>query len=67
MAYDVLMMIFVVCRLTAFVIKVFCQAREFIFVDESVICSAMSWLAKQQLPSGSFKENKPVVHKEMMV
>ncbi|XP_040217449.1 alpha-2-macroglobulin-like protein 1 isoform X2 [Rana temporaria] len=41
--------------LTAFVIKSYSQAREFIFVDDKHIKEGMSFLAKQQKDDGCFK------------
>ncbi|XP_014670910.1 PREDICTED: C3 and PZP-like alpha-2-macroglobulin domain-containing protein 8 [Priapulus caudatus] len=52
--------------LTAFVLKVFCQAEEFIYVDKKVTCVAMSWIIQQQKASGAFDENYKIWHKEMM-
>ncbi|GAB1607029.1 complement component C3 [Argonauta hians] len=52
--------------LTAFVLKVFCQASEFEFVDPTLTKTAMTWLFLKQKLDGSFVENHPVIHKEMM-
>ncbi|XP_073451914.1 alpha-2-macroglobulin-like protein 1 isoform X3 [Aquarana catesbeiana] len=41
--------------LTAFVIKSFWQARDFIFIDDKHIKEGMSFLAKQQKDDGCFK------------
>ncbi len=42
-------------RLTAFALRVFCKASEFIHVDEKgVICKALSWLSGVQQAGGSF-------------
>ncbi|XP_077987221.1 A.superbus venom factor 1-like [Glandiceps talaboti] len=51
--------------LTAFAMKIFCQAKEFIFVEPEVICSATRWLMTMQRPDGGFRENGVVIHKEM--
>ncbi|XP_070581805.1 complement C3-like [Ptychodera flava] len=51
--------------LTAFSMKIFCQAKEFIFVDQQVICQATRWLLTMQNEDGSFRENYMVHHKEM--
>ena len=47
-----------VCRLTAFVNKIFCQAREFHFVDPQVTFTAINWLINnaQSQADGSFDE-----------
>ncbi|XP_071043014.1 A.superbus venom factor 1 [Parasteatoda tepidariorum] len=51
--------------LTAFVMKVFCQANKMVHIDEDVLCSGVKWLVSQQQPDGSFVENNPVYHIEM--
>ncbi|TRY87359.1 hypothetical protein DNTS_017221 [Danionella cerebrum] len=52
--------------LTAYVAKVFTMASDLISVDESVICSALQWLAvNRQLNDGRFQEDAPVIHEEM--
>lgn len=55
------------CRLTAFVLKVFCQAKAYIDIDQNVICGGMNWLFAKQNNNGSFTENSAVYHKEIMV
>lgn len=52
--------------LTAFVMKVFCQAKQYIDIDQNVICSGMEWLFSKQNENGSFTESSPVYHKEIM-
>ncbi|XP_076367975.1 LOW QUALITY PROTEIN: venom factor-like [Tachypleus tridentatus] len=52
--------------LTAFVMRVFCQAQKLIEIDEKVICSGMQWLVQRQKPDGSFVDEKPVIHQEMI-
>ncbi|XP_067296790.1 complement C3 [Pseudorasbora parva] len=53
--------------LTAYVAKVFAMANDLITIDENVICSALKWLAtNKQLPDGTFKEDAPVYHSEMV-
>lgn len=55
-------------RLTAYVAKVFAMASDLIVIEENVICSALKWLAmNKQLPDGTFKEDAPVYHSEMVV
>lgn len=41
-------------RLTAFVLRVFCQANELTSIDEAVICKSMKWLSGLQGVDGSF-------------
>ncbi|XP_056621667.1 complement C3-like isoform X2 [Triplophysa dalaica] len=53
--------------LTAYVAKIFALANNLITVEENVLCSALKWLVlNKQLPDGSFKEDAPVVHGEMV-
>uniref|UniRef100_A0A672QA82 Complement C3-like n=1 Tax=Sinocyclocheilus grahami TaxID=75366 RepID=A0A672QA82_SINGR len=53
--------------LTAYVAKVFALASDLIVIEENVICSALTWLAtKKQMSDGSFKEDAPVYHSEMV-
>lgn len=51
--------------LTAFVAKSFQQAAEFIDIDETVIDTAMDWLARQQQADGSFTETGTVSYKSL--
>ncbi|KAL3229476.1 hypothetical protein MRX96_023569 [Rhipicephalus microplus] len=52
--------------LTAFVLKVFCEARNVIDVSPDVIEKGLSWLSAQQKPDGSFRELNPILHREML-
>ncbi|CAN8002028.1 unnamed protein product [Ixodes hexagonus] len=52
--------------LTAFVMRVFCKARQYTSIDPQVIKSGMLWLASRQELDGSFKERKPIMHKVML-
>ncbi|XP_013420336.1 venom factor isoform X1 [Lingula anatina] len=51
--------------LTAFVVKNFCRAKEYVYIDDNVICSGIKWLLKNQHANGVFFESGEVVHKEM--
>ncbi|WAR21624.1 CD109-like protein [Mya arenaria] len=51
--------------LTAFVVKSFVQAMDYVFVDEKVIHKAVDWLTEQQNANGTFNEPGRVIHKEM--
>jgi CD109 antigen len=51
--------------LTAFVLKSFCQAREYSEIDSAVIEKATKWLLAQQNDDGSFNEPGDVIHKDM--
>lgn len=55
------------CRLTAFVVKSFSEAKPFTFIDDNVINRAVNWLVNNQDPSGAFRETGNVIHKEMQV
>ncbi|KAL5005777.1 hypothetical protein ScPMuIL_016935 [Solemya velum] len=53
--------------LTAFVMKIFCQAKNFVHVDDkNAICSGVEWLTSQQTGEGQFIEAYWVHHKEMI-
>jgi len=52
--------------LTAFVMKTFAQAKELIYVDDSVISSAQAWITKQQKADGSFDPVGFVHHQELL-
>lgn len=54
-------------RLTAFVVKSFSQAADFITIDENVVQKAVTWLVSQQNENGTFREPGRVLHKEMQV
>nr|XP_022323516.1 CD109 antigen-like isoform X2 [Crassostrea virginica] len=51
--------------LTAFVVKSFSQAADFITIDENVVQKAVTWLVSQQNENGTFREPGRVLHKEM--
>ncbi|RNA23969.1 CD109 antigen-like protein [Brachionus plicatilis] len=51
--------------LTAFVLKSFCQANQFVNIDQNVISKAAEWIIAQQRTDGSFNEPGRVIHKEM--
>ncbi|CAH1241049.1 C3 [Branchiostoma lanceolatum] len=52
--------------LTAFVNKVFCQAKKFVSsIDEEAVCKATEWLLSTQREDGAFKEVYKVHHREM--
>ncbi|GFQ73057.1 complement C3, partial [Trichonephila clavata] len=52
--------------LTAFVVKIFCQASEFVHIDEHVMRSGVKWLLDHQQDDGSFVEDNPVFHAELV-
>ncbi|XP_064470896.1 A.superbus venom factor 1-like [Ornithodoros turicata] len=52
--------------LTAFVVKNLCEARKWIRVDEHAVTSALAFLISKQNVDGSFVEDSPVVHTEML-
>ncbi|GFO10657.1 alpha-2-macroglobulin [Plakobranchus ocellatus] len=51
--------------LTAFVTRVFHQAKSHIFVDDNVIIRAIDWMISHQATNGSFPEPGRVIHKGM--
>lgn len=51
--------------LTAFVLKSFTQAKQFIDIDQSVVDKATQWLLHRQRIDGSFDEPGEVHHKPM--
>ena len=57
------------CRLTAFVMRVFCKAQQFagVNIDENVVCQSVGWLIANQRGDGSLPEVHAVIHKEMVV
>nr|UIO57920.1 complement protein C3-1 [Biomphalaria glabrata] len=52
--------------LTAFAMKTLCQAEHYVTVDHNQTCSSFHWIAKQQKPDGSFREEVWVTHREML-
>ena len=52
--------------LTAFVLKSFSQAKELIYIDDSVLNEAMEWISAYQNKDGSFDAIGFVHHQEMM-
>ena len=59
--------VIVICRLTAFVMKSFGQARPYITIDEDVIKSAATFVVNQQNDNGTFREPGRVLHKDLKV
>ncbi|XP_035316208.1 murinoglobulin-2-like isoform X1 [Cricetulus griseus] len=51
--------------LTAFVLKSFAQARAFIFVDETHITHAFTWLSQQQQDNGCFRSSGSMFNNAM--
>ncbi|XP_077547209.1 venom factor-like isoform X1 [Haemaphysalis longicornis] len=52
--------------LTAFVLRVFCEAKAVIDVSDDVILSGLSWLARKQGANGSFEDPNPILHRNML-
>jgi CD109 antigen len=52
--------------LTAFVMKCFSQAKDVIYIDDTVLDQAKSWIIKFQNPDGSFEPVGFVHHREML-
>lgn len=53
--------------LTAFVMKCFRQAKDFIDIDQGVLDAAVNWLNNQKNREGMFNEPGRVIHSEMQV
>ncbi|KAM3595198.1 uncharacterized protein V6R79_019950 [Siganus canaliculatus] len=51
--------------LTAFVLRCFLQAQEYIKIQQRVLTRAMAWLLKRQGPRGDFSEVGRVIHTQM--
>ncbi|XP_076796618.1 murinoglobulin-1-like isoform X2 [Arvicanthis niloticus] len=51
--------------LTAFVLKSFAQARAFIFIDESHINQAFTWLSQQQKDNGCFRSSGSLLNNDL--
>ncbi|KAK2864229.1 hypothetical protein Q7C36_003383 [Tachysurus vachellii] len=51
--------------LSAFVLRCFLQAQEFIFIDKAILLRTTSWLLDQQQNDGSFAEPGRVIHTEL--
>ncbi|XP_076859338.1 alpha-2-macroglobulin-like protein 1 [Brachyhypopomus gauderio] len=51
--------------LTAFVMKSFQHAKRYIFIDQTVINQARSWLGNEQLPNGCFASVGHLFHLDM--
>ncbi|UYV77882.1 C5 [Cordylochernes scorpioides] len=52
--------------LTAFILKIFCQARQYIPIDDVVISRGLHYLSGQQDDDGSFREVYTLHHPEML-
>ncbi|XP_060773998.1 CD109 antigen [Neoarius graeffei] len=51
--------------LSAFVLRCFLQAQQFIFIDPVILFRTMNWLQAQQRADGSFAEPGRVIHTEL--
>nr|AEG67300.1 alpha-2-macroglobulin [Branchiostoma belcheri tsingtauense] len=51
--------------LSAFVMKSFSQAMDYIYIDPKVLAKTIRWLIRQQQDTGVFSEPGNVIHKEM--
>ena len=56
-------------RLTAFVMRVFCQAQKFagVNIDQDLVCTSVGWLVANQRADGALPEVNAVIHREMVV
>ncbi|XP_048392312.1 CD109 antigen isoform X2 [Stegostoma tigrinum] len=51
--------------LSAFVLRCFLQARDFIYIDTMVLEETISWILRHQNKSGEFQEPGRVIHSEL--
>ncbi|XP_033109473.1 fibrillin-1-like isoform X4 [Anneissia japonica] len=51
--------------LTAFVVKSFARASEYIFIDQKDLDVSINWLKRQQMESGCFRSIGRVIHSNM--
>uniref|UniRef100_U3K0E4 Uncharacterized protein n=1 Tax=Ficedula albicollis TaxID=59894 RepID=U3K0E4_FICAL len=56
---------FLLCRLTAFIVKVLTRSREYFSVQDSHISNSISYLVNQQQADGSFHDHHPVMDRKM--
>jgi len=52
--------------LTAFVLKSFAQAKGMIYIDDSILSDAVSWITSHQNSDGSFDVVGLIIHQDMM-
>jgi CD109 antigen len=52
--------------LSAFVLKTFAQAKNYIYVDDNVLTNTRNWITKQQKGDGSFEPVGFVHHQELL-
>ena len=55
------------CRLTSFVLRVFHEARPYVYVDDGVLQRAIDWITSRQNQDGSFNEFGRIFDSEMRV
>ncbi|XP_077309896.1 alpha-2-macroglobulin-like protein 1 [Lithobates pipiens] len=48
--------------LTAFVMKCFYQAKNYVFIDDQILSQAVSWLINDQRPDGCFNNRGRLIH-----
>lgn len=58
---------FLLCRLTAFIVKVLTRSREYFSIQDNHISKSISYLVNQQQPDGSFHDHHPVLDRSMQV
>lgn len=56
-----------ILRLTAFVLKCFNGAKDFIDLDKHMLSITLTWLLSKQNTDGSFREDGDIVHENMQV
>nr|XP_022345651.1 complement C3-like [Crassostrea virginica] len=52
--------------LTAFVLRVLCEAQKYHHIDEHILCSGIRYILSKQRTDGAFDDDSPIYHKEML-
>lgn len=55
----------IICRITAYTILSFIQAKPYVYIDDSIISKGLEWLADHQAPNGSFIETSPIIYNDL--
>lgn len=58
---------FLLCRLTAFIVKVLTRSKAYINIQDSHIHDSISYLINAQQEDGSFHDHHPVLDRTMQV
>ncbi|XP_056012206.1 complement C3-like isoform X2 [Ostrea edulis] len=52
--------------LTAFVLRVLCEAQKYYHIDDQIVCSGIRYILSKQRSDGAFDDESPIYHKEML-